>query len=286
MRHHRGRRGAQLGGVAERVRLERLDRPVGADDLELVDGAFADVGDEDLPQPAVDALAHLVPAAVPGVEVADHGDPARMRRPYREAYAVDALVRRQMRAEPFIQPPVRALDQQMVVERTEHRAERVGIAKTPARGAARRVQPVGEARGAAGHQRLEEALGAAPAERDDRRAGVVDRRDRLRARHQRAQHEARRPAGLHAMQPEQRERVGMPRAHDRRHVLVAGLPQGRLHDPPQLSAAIWAFQISPAYSRIVRSDENQPTRAVFSMLARHHPARSRQRPATSRCAAA
>ena len=39
------------------------------------------------------------------------------------------------------------------------------------------------------------------------------------------------------------------------------------------------FQMSSAYSRIARSEENQPIRAVFSTLARHHagailPARS------------
>ena len=31
-----------------------------------------------------------------------------------------------------------------------------------------------------------------------------------------------------------------------------------------------AFQISVAYSRIVRSDENQPIRAVLSTAERHH----------------
>ena len=45
------------------------------------------------------------------------------------------------------------------------------------------------------------------------------------------------------------------------------------------------FQMSSAYSRIVRSEENQPIRAVFSTLARHQARRSRQRAATRRCAA-
>ena len=37
------------------------------------------------------------------------------------------------------------------------------------------------------------------------------------------------------------------------------------------------FQMSSEYSRMVRSDENQPIRAVFSTLARHQEFLSRQR---------
>ena len=60
---------------------------VGADDLVLVDRALADAGDEDLPDAGVDALAHRVAAAVPGVEVADDRDAPRVRRPDGEVHA-------------------------------------------------------------------------------------------------------------------------------------------------------------------------------------------------------
>jgi len=46
------------------------------------------------------------------------------------------------------------------------------------------------------------------------------------------------------------------------------------------------FQMSSAYSRIARSEENQPTCAVFSTLDRHQARRSRQRAETSACLAA
>src|SRR5690606_35078331 len=43
-------------------------------------------------------------------------------------------------------------------------------------------------------------------------------------------------------------------------------------------------QTSSAYSRMTRSDENQPICAVLRMLARHQAAGSRQRSSTARCA--
>jgi len=45
-----------------------------------------------------------------------------------------------------------------------------------------------------------------------------------------------------------------------------------------------AFQISVAYSRMVRSDENQPIRAVFSTAERHHSFESCQWASTRICA--
>src|SRR5271166_5737219 len=44
---------------AEGVGLERLNHAVGGNDLVLVNRASAQMGDEDLPKTAVDALAHL-----------------------------------------------------------------------------------------------------------------------------------------------------------------------------------------------------------------------------------
>jgi len=45
-----------------------------------------------------------------------------------------------------------------------------------------------------------------------------------------------------------------------------------------------AFQISVAYSRMVRSDENQPIRAVFNTAERHHSFESCQWVSTRICA--
>ena len=51
----------------------------------------------------------------------------RVRRPEREQHAVDALVRRDLRAEPLVELPVRSLAQQIVVDRPERRAESIGV---------------------------------------------------------------------------------------------------------------------------------------------------------------
>ena len=80
-RHHRSSRRPHFAGEAEGVGLERQQLPLGTDDLVFVGGADADTGGEDLPDAAVDALAHLMAPAVPGVEVADHRDAGGIGRP-------------------------------------------------------------------------------------------------------------------------------------------------------------------------------------------------------------
>ena len=56
----------------------------------------------------------------------------------------------------------------------------------------------------------------------------------------------------------------------------------------QRSDGLWRWfhstpQISRAYSPMVRSDENQPTLAIFMTAALRHASRSHQRRSTSRC---
>ena len=82
---------------------------------------------EDLPQAAVEALAHLAAPPVPLVEIADDGDAARVRRPQREQHAADAFMGRDLRAEPLVELPMRALDQQMIVDRAQRGTEGVGV---------------------------------------------------------------------------------------------------------------------------------------------------------------
>ena len=75
------------------------------------------------------------------------------------------------------------------------------------------------------------------------------------------------------------ERIGVPtpdNVQDR--FRTCRIPR-RVHLTPGTT-----FQISPAYSRIARSDENQPTLDVLRMAALHQPAASRQRSSTCRCA--
>jgi hypothetical protein len=69
------------------------------EDLELVDGARVNAGQEQLPDAARPQRAHRVQAAVPGVEVADHRHRAGARGPHGEGGAAHALVLDDVRAE-------------------------------------------------------------------------------------------------------------------------------------------------------------------------------------------
>jgi hypothetical protein len=127
----RGGRGAQFGPETERIGLERQQCAVGANDFIFIIYAFADAGGEYLPDSAIDALPHLMAAAIPMIEVADHGHAARIRRPYREQRAFNAFMCHRMRTEPIIETLVRALDQEVVIHRTQHRPVGVGVMEYP-----------------------------------------------------------------------------------------------------------------------------------------------------------
>ena len=80
----RGGARRRLEGERVRVGLERRAGRRRSADLELVERALADAGDEELPDPVPRCGASGAPA-VPAVEVADHADPPRVGRPDREA---------------------------------------------------------------------------------------------------------------------------------------------------------------------------------------------------------
>ena len=82
-RDHRGRGGWDLGGERHGVGLVD-DGTVRSGDAELVAGAQAQSGDEDLPHAGGAEAAHRRRAAGPAVEVADHAHPAGRWCPHRE----------------------------------------------------------------------------------------------------------------------------------------------------------------------------------------------------------
>ena len=141
----RGGRGPHFGRVAERIGLERQQDAVRAENLVFVDRAGAEAGNEHFPQAAVDALAHLRPPSIPAVEVADHRDAGRVGGPDGESDAVDAFVATELRAQAHIKLAVRALDQQVLVQGPEHRAEGVGVVDDLDAVGARQLQSVGGA---------------------------------------------------------------------------------------------------------------------------------------------
>ncbi len=282
-RDDRSCRWPHLAAKAEGIRLEWYKIAARADDLVFVDGSFPEARCEKLPEAAIDTLAHGMAASVPLIEVAHYGDALRLRRPYGEEDSIDAFVGGRMSAEAFIKPLVRAFDQQVIVERTESRAKSIGVEKVPAVALLLGVEPVGEAVLFPGDQALEEIALAAPFEVQNRTVGLDQRLQARDAWNESSDHH---PFGQ-IVQPENGKGVRISRGDNARHVLIACTPAH--------TGCVFFFffhadragtrHMSSVYSLIVRSDENQPARAVFSMAERHQDLRSRQRISASLCAA-
>ena len=290
----------ELGGAGEGIGLQRQANAVRAEDLELVGEAGSDPGDEDLPDPGVAAEPHDVAPAVPGVEVADDADAAGVRGPDREMHAVGALVMDRVRAHPFEEPQVGALAHVVVVHRAEHRTEGVGVGAPPlAAGVAR---PVLERLAAADRQRpLEEAGVVAPGEAAGRFVGQGVGLELGGSVDEGARQE---PAG-HLVHAEHRERIGVAPGDDRLHRRLVERRPGRrlpagggfaldrslahrrpLHDASLGEGYRLIPQMSCAYCRMVRSEENHPMRAVLRIAFFHQTVGSDQSASTSRWAAA
>ena len=184
------------GGLRRHLDLERvgvglLDAlAVGRGDLELVVNAGADLGDEQLPDPARAERAHRVQAAVPVVEVADHGDGLRGRRPDRERGARDALVLDHVRAEARVDLLVAALADEVQVDVAERRHEAVGVVDAVRRAVAVvDLELVVERQLRARHEALEQPIRVGGLELGDRLALHIDG-DLARGRPDGADHDA------------------------------------------------------------------------------------------------
>jgi len=86
------------------------------DDVVLVVRSWRNAGNEQLPDSGAVAYAHGMPAAVPGIEIADDGDPTGVRRPDGETHAIDAVDGHTLGAEAAHQFEVPPLVEQMKVE--------------------------------------------------------------------------------------------------------------------------------------------------------------------------
>src|SRR6267142_1418721 len=73
--------GTKLGTKCVRIRLEGKESSVWSSDFVFIDGAFAKIGKEKLPDAERAARTHRMDAAVPPVEIADDADATRGRRP-------------------------------------------------------------------------------------------------------------------------------------------------------------------------------------------------------------
>ena len=101
-------------------------------DLELVNLAFAEIGNEDLPDSGGSAVPHGMPAAVPVIEVAGHADTLGVGRPDGEVNSAEAFMGSQVGPQPLVVAEMRALAQKVKVEIGEHRLESIGIDELPA----------------------------------------------------------------------------------------------------------------------------------------------------------
>ena len=107
--HDRGRLGPQLRGEAVGVGLLNEIAVVAALDLELVDFALTEIGDEELPDPGRAAVAHGVAPAVPMIEVANHADSLGVGCPDGEMNAAKTVMRPDVGAQSFVVAIVRPL---------------------------------------------------------------------------------------------------------------------------------------------------------------------------------
>ena len=200
---HAGGGGPEFGAEGEGIGLQRLHRAARADHAILVGAPGLDIGQEHFPHADIGAAAHRVPACVPIVEIADHRDELGIGRPDREMDAFRAFVLDHMRAELVEQPEVRALGDQEIVERPQHRAERIGVRHPPFVPCRRAAILHRLAR--ALDRALEQAARVDPRQRAQHLAIKRVRLRRLRPRQHRTGERAARPL----VNPQQGERIGV-----------------------------------------------------------------------------
>ena len=180
--------------------------------------------------------------------------------------ALRALMLDQVRAHLVVETVVRALRHQQVVDRAEDGAEAVGVGDPPRRVARLRMI----------FHRLLRAV-----DRTFEQAAIVDAGEGA----ERGAVERMCLRLVRAGQPDAREHAGRAFVHaeQRERVVVTPFEEGNYGAFGWLHITV---QISRAYSRIVRSDENQPTRATLRTVEATHASRSFQRVSTARWAVA
>src|SRR5437899_7320458 len=139
-----------------RIRLQRQKLAVRSENLVFVEVTGTQAGHKKLPEPA--DISHRRPAAVPGIEIADHADATCIRRPHSERHTLDTLMDERMRAEPLIARQVVALHEEVDVELAENRRKTVDVVEFVLDAAARYPQPIAERLLAIGCRRNKEAI--------------------------------------------------------------------------------------------------------------------------------
>ena len=125
--YDRGGARRALALARDRIGLLREQRAAGTEKLVFVQRSRPDAGNEQLPHARLAAQAHRMAPAIPGVEVADDRDAARVGRPDREAHTLDAADRHRLRPEAPSKLVMRALSDQMQVEFAKQKAKTVRV---------------------------------------------------------------------------------------------------------------------------------------------------------------
>src|SRR5262249_26986908 len=196
------------------------------------------------------------------IQLADPRDPARRRRPHREMDSLYAAMGDETGPEPVEESEMRPLGEVVVVHLAEHRAEAVGVDDRPGRCGVGAVEADELAPGRGKHA-FEEPGGMAALERAEGRAIEGRRFHPIGAGHE----GARTIAAIGRLDAEAREGVGMRPGDEFSDFLAVKLPRlaaiGGAHAP---SYAVGTPQMSRAYSRMVRSAENQATLAELRIV--------------------
>ena len=91
--------------------------------------AFAHVGQKNLPNAAPEQAPQRVDASIPAIEIADHADALRVRRPEREVNALHARDRLKMGAKFFVKIEMVPFGKEMQIDLTHDRAVAVGVVR-------------------------------------------------------------------------------------------------------------------------------------------------------------
>ncbi len=124
--------GPHFGGEAVRVHLQRQADAFAVFDLVFVTHPFPHARDEDFPDTGLLPQPHRMAATIPVVAIADHRDPAGVRRPDSESHAVHPAQAERMGAQFIEGAQVIAADQQANIAVSQDGQKTVGIVNFPA----------------------------------------------------------------------------------------------------------------------------------------------------------
>ncbi len=155
----------QRGGIRTHLRFEGVrigfnaQLAVGINHLEFIKLPVVRAGDKQLPDAGFPTQAHRMAAAVPVVELPDHGNALGIGRPDGEPRAGNAIHGIGMGTQRFIGAQMRSFGEQPAIHLLQQRAKAVGIVNQVLLTVPENGELIAERIFAAGHHAAEEATG-------------------------------------------------------------------------------------------------------------------------------